>query len=172
MAFGQSSYQKLIADPHASNVLRVFALDRTLLFVGCQGTVQDPNFSQVIEWASEALADSTHRHFLLCRASEAAQLQSVPWLYPVVYGETFQDLVPWLQQLRQESQSPRPSSSTIVQRTSASLLDDYAKCIQQRYARLKLESIDLTGGFYRELDLWRVFVPQTVRPCDDFLPQI
>jgi hypothetical protein len=62
-----ASYAKVAGDPHANTVLRSFLIDRTLLFVGCGGTVKDPNFSRLLEWAKEALKDVPPRHVLLCR---------------------------------------------------------------------------------------------------------
>jgi hypothetical protein len=52
-------------------VLQLFTLDRTLLFMGCADTIKDPNFSRLVEWASEALKDLTHCHFLAANSAQA-----------------------------------------------------------------------------------------------------
>ncbi|PZV17933.1 MAG: NTPase [Leptolyngbya sp.] len=50
-------------------------------------------------------------------------------------------------------------------------LGRYAEGLKEQYGNLKLESLDTTGGYY-ELKLWKVFVPQNVRECQEFLPQV
>ncbi len=175
VVLGLSSYAKVASDPHTQAVLQLFTLSRTLLFVGCGGTFQDPNFSRLIEWGREALKDSTHRHFVLCRADEKAAFvalqKTAPWLYPVEFGAGHEDLLPFLRQLA-PSAVPGVPGSPIARPRSTLNLAGYAKAVRDRYARLKLESIDVTGAYYRELELWRVFIPQNVRECQEYLPQI
>lgn len=48
----------------------------------------------------------------------------------------------------------------------------YASAMREKYRRLRLESLDVTGAYYRELDLWRVFIPQNLRECQEYLPQV
>lgn len=51
-------------------------------------------------------------------------------------------------------------------------LGRYAEGLQEQYGNLKLESLDTTGVYYSELKLWKIFVPQNVRECQEFLPQV
>ena len=51
-------------------------------------------------------------------------------------------------------------------------LGRYAEGLKEQYGNLKLESLDTTGVYYSELKLWKVFVPQNVRECQEFLPQV
>jgi formylglycine-generating enzyme required for sulfatase activity len=96
----RASYIKIVEDDHASQILRSFVVEHTLVFVGCGGTLRDPNFSHLIRWATRAVSESTHRHFLLCREGEiaafATDLAAAPWLYPISYGRDFSDLAPFL----------------------------------------------------------------------------
>ena len=48
----------------------------------------------------------------------------------------------------------------------------YAEGLKEQYGNLKLESLDTTGVYYNELKLWKIFIPQNVRECQEFLPQI
>jgi hypothetical protein len=171
---GLSSYAKVANDPHTQTVLQLFTLGRTLLFVGCGSTFQDPNFSRLIEWGREALKDSTARHFVLCREDEKAtfvELQkTAPWLYPIVFGAKHEDLLPFLRSLAPAATPSQPHGPP--PKPPPLNLAAYAKAVRDRYARLKLESLDATGSYYRELELWRVFVPQHVRECQEYLPQV
>ncbi len=44
--------------------------------------------------------------------------------------------------------------------------------IRERYGNLNLESLDTTGCAYNALKLWNIFVPQNVRECQEYLPQV
>ncbi|CCI30907.1 putative signal transduction protein with Nacht domain protein [Microcystis sp. T1-4] len=49
-------------------------------------------------------------------------------------------------------------------------LDNYAEGLKKEYGHLKLESLDTTT--YEQIKLWRMFVPQNVRRCKQFIPQL
>jgi len=51
-------------------------------------------------------------------------------------------------------------------------LEKYAEGLREQYGNLKLESLDTTGVYYNELKLWKIFIPQNVRECQEFLPQV
>ncbi|MEM8642183.1 MAG: NACHT domain-containing protein, partial [Cyanobacteria bacterium P01_G01_bin.54] len=48
----------------------------------------------------------------------------------------------------------------------------YAEGLREQYGRLRLDSLDTTGAYYSEMRLWKMFVPQSVRTCPEFLPQV
>ncbi|MCX5934546.1 MAG: hypothetical protein NTU99_07125, partial [Pseudanabaena sp. LacPavin_0818_WC45_MAG_42_6] len=37
---------------------------------------------------------------------------------------------------------------------------------------MKLESLDTNGVYYNELKLWKIFIPQNLRECQEFIPQV
>ncbi|MCG8362872.1 MAG: HEAT repeat domain-containing protein, partial [Pseudanabaenales cyanobacterium] len=51
-------------------------------------------------------------------------------------------------------------------------LRKYQETLREQYGNLNLESLDTTGVYYNELKLWKMFVPQNVRECQEFSPQI
>ena len=51
-------------------------------------------------------------------------------------------------------------------------LGRYAEGLREQYGNLKLESLDTTGVYYNELKLWKIFIAQNVRECQEFLPQV
>ena len=173
LVLGLREYQRVATDLHSQAVLQLFTLDRTLLFVGCGGTFEDPNFSRLIDWAKPTLENSTHRHFVLCRDADVDGLrQRAPqWLVPLGYGASYEDLIPFLKSLippkATRRSSSRPASTSVgINR------GQYATEMKKRYRAPKLEALDQTGVYYRELDLWRVFVWQNVRECQEYLPQV
>jgi energy-coupling factor transporter ATP-binding protein EcfA2 len=51
-------------------------------------------------------------------------------------------------------------------------LRTYAEGLQEQYGTVKLESLDTTGVYYSDLKLWKIFISQNVRECQEFLPQV
>jgi predicted NACHT family NTPase len=51
-------------------------------------------------------------------------------------------------------------------------LEKYAEGLREQYGNLKLESLDKTGVYYNELKLWKIFIPQNLRECQEFIPQV
>ncbi|UXE58827.1 MAG: HEAT repeat domain-containing protein [Woronichinia naegeliana WA131] len=49
-------------------------------------------------------------------------------------------------------------------------LGRYAEGLREQYGNLKLESLDTTGVYYNELKLWKIFIAQNVRECQELLP--
>lgn len=51
-------------------------------------------------------------------------------------------------------------------------LRQYAEGLREEYGALKLDPLDTTGVYYSELKLWKMFIPQSVRECQEFSPQV
>ncbi|MBD2211398.1 HEAT repeat domain-containing protein [Nostoc linckia FACHB-104] len=51
-------------------------------------------------------------------------------------------------------------------------LAKYQEAIREIYGDIKLDSLDTSGYAYRNLNLWRMFIPQNVRETHQFLPQL
>src|SRR5271157_643788 len=47
----------------------------------------------------------------------------------------------------------------------------YRSAVMERYGNLDFESLDTTGAYYG-VKLWSVFVPQSVRECQEYYPQV
>ncbi|TBW08487.1 NACHT domain-containing protein [Azotobacter chroococcum] len=170
-----SSYYEVRDHPHASTVLQLFAIGKTLLFVGCSDTVLDPNFTRLIEWGQEALKDITPRHYLLCRTSEVAKLQKMlfkaPWLQPLDYGAEYEDLVPFLQTLA-PANGTFASTKLHASDRPGFALDAYRQAMLKRYRRLKLEEVDPTTHDILPLTLTGMFIEQSARECAEFMPRV
>jgi SIR2-like domain len=138
VVLGLSSYGKVAAHAHTRAVLQLFTLDRTLLFIGCGGTLKDPNFSRLVEWTKEALKDVVPRHVLLCREEEVeavrAELASAPWLQPLAYGKDYKELAPFLQGLAPPAGAAVPQLARVVLGPGFDL-DAYQKAMRHRYSR-------------------------------------
>uniref|UniRef100_UPI0040575CFD NACHT domain-containing protein n=1 Tax=Candidatus Electrothrix sp. TaxID=2170559 RepID=UPI0040575CFD len=51
-------------------------------------------------------------------------------------------------------------------------LDKYADALVERFASLGLDSLDTEGAAYNAVRLWNVFVPQSIRECQNYRPQL
>ncbi len=181
VVLGLASYNKVKDDPHAKATLQSFALSKTLLFVGCGDTVLDPNFQQLITWGKEALNDVVPRHRLLCRVSELGTFQQkladAPWLQPIAYGDDYAELGPFLRSLVPAGAAaagatasapgrPRPAQAPSLD------LSGYREAMAKYYGHLKLEELDATSSdMPRGIRITEVFIPPTVRECEQFLPR-
>jgi hypothetical protein len=175
VVLGLNSYAKVAGHAHTKAVLQLFTIDRTLLFVGCGGTVKDPNFSQLVGWAKEAIRDVPPRHVPLWREEELEavreELKSAPWLRPVAYGADYKDLAPFLRGLAPPGGATVPGPASAVAGPSFDL-DSYQKAMRKSYSRLKLEELDPTTHDIRPLTLTGMFIAQSARECAEFVPRV
>jgi energy-coupling factor transporter ATP-binding protein EcfA2 len=51
-------------------------------------------------------------------------------------------------------------------------LDRYREALVERFSRLNFDSLDTSGANYDGIQLWSVFVPQSVRECHAYRPQL
>jgi hypothetical protein len=114
----QQSYFEIANDDGTQALMRRFAQWGILLFVGCSGTLLDPNFQTLLRWGNAALKEAKERHFVLCRECDEKRLltdlQKWGMLEPLVYGDQFTDLPAFIEQLAKDSGSPKASANPPV----------------------------------------------------------
>ncbi len=101
VVLGTLDYHAVASDSYASAVLRSLWMDRTLLFVGCGGTLADPNLGALIRWAASTFSGVARTHKLLLRTDEALpvdpQLLRDARVDVIRYGSEHNDLLRYLQ---------------------------------------------------------------------------
>jgi predicted NACHT family NTPase len=81
------------------------------------------------------------------------------------------ELKPLLDFQRQERDSR--NLETIAGITPDFELTKYQETILEKYGNLKLESLDSSGYIYdKELKIYQIFIPQNVKECQEYLPQV
>lgn len=175
VVLGLESYLRVKTEPHARAVLDLFTIDRTLLFVGCGDTIQDPNFTRLIEWAEAALSDVSPRHFLLCRTGQLEEfrkkLARAPWLRPLDFGAEYTDLLAFVKSLTAAGGQTRAAGGAL--KTSVRLdLEAYKHAIRKRYGKLKLEELDATTHDIRALTLTGMFIAPSAKELAEFMPRL
>lgn len=140
VVLGRDSYKKTISDGHAQNVLRSLFQQRTLLFVGMGGGLDDPNFGALLDWAIDARLPTDCFHVLLLREKDAAKARA---RYPIdsgirvlSYGSEYSDLVPYLRGLPRTSAEP----VTVSAASSAHALPDRSALRRQIGVQLITDS--------------------------------
>jgi hypothetical protein len=97
------SYQELLDDQQCQALLHGLKTVKALVFVGCGGTLSDPNFSALFEWSRTNLPNAHLRVYRLVRNDEFARLQLEQHAHDrvalVPYGERYEDLGPFLASL-------------------------------------------------------------------------
>jgi hypothetical protein len=99
-------YQVTHAD-EVQNVLQTFLEYRTIAFVGCGSSLEDPNFGALLKWASERHGNIPNRHCLLVRDGDDLNHEM---LVRLKYGPDYSDLVSYLQCLLDEPFEPPQDS--------------------------------------------------------------
>ena len=51
-------------------------------------------------------------------------------------------------------------------------LEIYREALVERFGNINFEMLDTTGAYYSGVRLWSVFVPQSVRECREYYPQL
>jgi tetratricopeptide (TPR) repeat protein len=104
VVLGIRSYEKVLGDAHAQNVLRALRTTRTLLFVGCGGGLADPNFGALLRWTRSVFSGSEYRQYRLCLDAEVASVQEEhpreERIFARGYGARHGDLAPFLRSLK------------------------------------------------------------------------
>lgn len=50
-------------------------------------------------------------------------------------------------------------------------LEKYSKALLENYGNMNLDSLEHDGYAYNELKLWQMFIPQSLRECEEFIPR-
>jgi hypothetical protein len=104
IVFSASNYEDICRDSQTRAMLRTCFMRDTIVFVGCGGTLNDPHFKTLFNFARESLKESPHGHFLLARKSERAALDAEYAGLPIQvvgYGDDYDELPTFLSGLAQ-----------------------------------------------------------------------
>ncbi|MCB9765619.1 MAG: SIR2 family protein [Alphaproteobacteria bacterium] len=103
VVLGVRSYEDILRDGHAQTVMRALWTTRSLVFVGCGGTTEDPNLGALLTWAGRTFSGSEYRRYRLCRASEVEAVRRAhppeQRVVPLVYGAEYGELTGFLRRL-------------------------------------------------------------------------
>ena len=108
-----AQYDKLLDCQGAQFVQRILGT-RTLVFVGCGKTTEDPNLSRLLPFVKEQLALDREYYFLYDSGHEPQGLPD--GIVPVCYGDTYGDLPGFLEKLAVARLQARMAGSPLVGR--------------------------------------------------------
>ena len=100
-------YYQVGRSEEVRNLLKEFLDSKIILFVGCGSGLEDPHFDELLKWASERHKNVADRHYMLLRKSDAL---NYPPLLRLRYGESYQDLAPYLSKLLSD---PTPAANSM-----------------------------------------------------------
>ena len=111
---GTRSYDELLGHAGAQGLSRALGVYNSLVLIGIGEGANDPNWSALRTWMRVALSGTAYPHYRLCRASELDRLMEEHGhteepIKPVVYGDHFEELAPFLREL---APTPRVSKSS------------------------------------------------------------
>lgn len=104
VVLGIRSYDDLLKDEFAQNILRTLRTMKTLLFIGFGSGLRDPTFSGLLRWAGRVFRESETRHYRLCIASDLEEARhqhaAEERIAVVSFGVTHEQLVDFLVTLK------------------------------------------------------------------------
>jgi hypothetical protein len=93
-------YNQITGDHRMQDTLRGLLLNKTVLFIGTGAGLQDPNFSNLLEWTDKHFSgDVEKRHYVLFRNKDLTHYSA---LNSIPYGEDYKDLIPFLRVLAED----------------------------------------------------------------------
>ena len=110
------SYYQVKTSEDVQNLLKTYLGHHTILFVGCGSGLEDPNFRELLGWASSREETLPNHHYLLVRTRDS--LECSP-LITLRYGSDYEDLVPYLNTLLEDPANALAVDTSAERMTSA-----------------------------------------------------
>jgi DNA-binding CsgD family transcriptional regulator len=174
VVLGIRSYEEVMGNVHAQNVLHALQTMKTLLFVGCGAGLKDPNFGSLLRWTGTVFSQSEYRRFRLAKESELNTLQAEhpgeQRLCVLSFGSDHAELEPFLRSLTPPAGAavPGPVCAAVDPKFD---FDAYQEAVCKRYRHLRLETLSADQTHYQDIELQSVFISQDVRNCQQWLPE-
>ncbi len=165
VVLGIRSYVQVGIDVNTQAVLRSLALTSSLVLIGCSDDgLTDPNLGVFLAWLHdlEQAAGAEHRHYRLYCGQEPPPA-TFGRIFPVRYGETFEDLAGFLQKLvpHRLPVPPGPPAPTGPPPVSwPEAVHRYLCSLAEKTSRLSL--LGFGKGLQVELPIERAWVPLRV----------
>lgn len=101
VVLGTALYKNVVDDPFQTFLQQALAAGNSLIFVGCGGTMDDPNIARLLEWLDGTLRGAEHFHYFLCLESDLPKWRAKGWkkLKPLSFGPSHTDLSAFLNSL-------------------------------------------------------------------------
>ncbi|KQM59274.1 MULTISPECIES: SIR2 family NAD-dependent protein deacylase [unclassified Agreia] len=110
VVLSEADYQRVLGSPSLQAMQHAVSAIQSLIYVGFGASMDDPNFSSLLEWHRATFPNSAAQHFRLCRSEEyevLSRLHANDNIEVVEYGDKHADLPRFLESLRPaDSDSP------------------------------------------------------------------
>lgn len=111
VVLGIRSYDAVMSGSLAQDLQRALASLQSLVFIGCSGTLEDPNFSALLAWMRQQLSGAEHSHYLLLRDGESLPIEvsllREARLVQLHYGPSHADLEPFIRGIAPDASGRR-----------------------------------------------------------------
>lgn len=95
---------------------KAISATKSVIYIGCGGTLSDPNFSTLLEWHRSVFQESAITHYRLCISQELPALRARhrdDHIVPIAFGDTYPELAEFVRSL-----APGPASDQSIVRDS------------------------------------------------------
>lgn len=99
IVLSESDYAKFASHESIQALERAVSALKSIIYVGFGAGLADPNFSALLNWHRASFPESSVTHFRLCRSDEEGELRRLhadEHVVPVAYGDSYEDLAPFL----------------------------------------------------------------------------
>lgn len=111
VVLGIRSYDAVMSGSLAQHLQRALASLQSLVFIGCSGTLEDPNFSALLAWMRQQLSGAEHSHYLLLRDGESLPIEvsllREARLVQLHYGPSHADVEPFIRGIAPDASGRR-----------------------------------------------------------------
>ena len=174
--FGASDYQQATSEEFRKNLQRSLSTFNRLLFVGCGGTINDPNFSALIKWMRDVLGPAGLQHAALVHDDEVElRHQDLLWqgfIEPIGYGGEYDDLPKFLMKEIVPATNSKPIKSGKSALSDSPVIGRYKKYLIKDCGQMTIEGIRADADTAKQkFDIESLFVPLSVASvAPDLLP--
>ncbi|TMJ20583.1 MAG: NACHT domain-containing protein [Alphaproteobacteria bacterium] len=176
VVLGVSDYNEAVDDKFREALQRSLSMFNRLLFVGCGETLQDPNFSSLIEWSRRAVGGAALQHYGLIKSDEVdLRHRDTRWhgfIDPVSYGDTYADLPKFISG---EILKKVPAAGARTNRPSkvdSDVINRYREFLVSDCGQMTIEGVRADADTAKQkFDIERLFVPLQVAAIPPEIPE-
>ncbi len=168
IVLGIGDYNSAISDEFRANLQRGLSSFSRLVFIGCGDTIQDPNFTSLLDWMRDVLGPAGLQHYALVRNDEVeAKLQNAHWqglVRPIGFGDSYEQLPKFINDHLVSSLPQRVrQKKTVI--SDADVLKSYRQQVIVDCGKMTIEGVRADADTAKQkFDLERLFCSTVGHP--------
>ncbi|WP_290806985.1 SIR2 family protein [Herbiconiux sp.] len=116
VVLSEADYTRQKSAEGIQSIERAVSATKSIVYIGCGGTLDDPNFTELLRWHRKTFTTSAMPHYRLCLSSELAALKELHRdsnIEPISYGDNFSDLPAFIKSIAPREDVARSASGVV-----------------------------------------------------------